>query len=137
MGHAKQQTQTNGPSLKARVHSLGLGTVRRISSPLENEALAAAAARTHLDVRELLAISVAQTVVLLAIAVVVGFRTIQVCPKDLRALPVHPESAVSWHSGFRGGAHARPKTTLVHDAARRRGVAVRGTRAAENTRDRI
>src|SRR5262245_22701262 len=41
-------------------------------STLENEALAAAAARTHLDVRELLAISVAQTAVLLAIAVVVG-----------------------------------------------------------------
>ena len=32
------------------------------------------------------------------------FRTIQVCSKDLRALPVHPEPAVSWHSGFRGGA---------------------------------
>ena len=28
------------------------------------------------------------------------FRTIQVYPKDLRALPVHPEPAVSWHSGF-------------------------------------
>jgi len=34
------------------------------------------------------------------------FRTIQVCPKDLRALPEHPKPAVSWHSGFRGGAHA-------------------------------
>jgi hypothetical protein len=32
------------------------------------------------------------------------FRTIQVCPKDLRVLPGHPELAVSWHSGFRGGA---------------------------------
>ena len=32
------------------------------------------------------------------------FRTFQVCPKDLRALPVHPEPAVSWHSGLRGGA---------------------------------
>jgi len=32
------------------------------------------------------------------------FRTIQGCPKDLRELPVHPEPAVSWHSGFRGGA---------------------------------
>jgi ABC-type uncharacterized transport system substrate-binding protein len=42
------------------------------------------------------------------------FRTFQVCPKDLRALPGHPEPAVSWHSGFRGGAHARPKTTPVH-----------------------
>src|SRR5262249_38285171 len=30
-----------------------------------------------------------------------GFRTIQVYPKDLRALPGHPEPAVSWHSGFR------------------------------------
>jgi hypothetical protein len=49
------------------------------------------------------------------------FRTIQVYPKDLRALPGHPEPAVSWHSGFRGGAHARPKTTPVHHAARRRG----------------
>ena len=27
------------------------------------------------------------------------FRTIQVYPKDLRALPGHPEPAVSWHSG--------------------------------------
>src|SRR5262249_56489985 len=35
------------------------------------------------------------------------FRTIQVYPKDLRALPRHPEPAVSWHGGFRGGAHAR------------------------------
>src|SRR5262245_20149860 len=60
-----------------------------------------------------------------------GFRTIQVCPKDLRALPVHPEPTVSWHSGFRGGAHARPKTTRVHHAHRRRGrVAARGARAA-------
>src|SRR5256884_2854033 len=60
------------------------------------------------------------------------FRTIQVCPKDLRALPGHPEPAVSWHSGFRGGAHARPKTTLVDHASRRRGggVAARGAGAA-------
>src|ERR1700745_2347811 len=29
------------------------------------------------------------------------FRTIQDCPKDLRALPGHSEPAVSWHSGFR------------------------------------
>jgi len=28
------------------------------------------------------------------------FRTIQVHPKDLRALPGHPEAALSWHSGF-------------------------------------
>src|SRR5262249_32939139 len=60
------------------------------------------------------------------------FRTFQVCPKDLGALPGHPEPAVSWHSGFRGGAHARHKTTPVYHAARRRGcgVAVRGARAA-------
>ena len=60
------------------------------------------------------------------------FRTIQVSPKDLRTLPGHPEPAVSWHSGFRGGAHARPKTTPVHHAAWRCGrrVAARGARAA-------
>jgi hypothetical protein len=59
------------------------------------------------------------------------FRTIQVYPKDLRALPGHPEPAVSWHNGFREGAHARPKTTPVHHAARRRGrVAARGARPA-------
>jgi len=59
------------------------------------------------------------------------FRTIQVCPKDLRALPGHPVPAVSWHSGFRGGAHARSTTTPVHHAARRRcGVAARGAGAA-------
>jgi len=33
-------------------------------------------------------------------------------------LPGHPEPAVSWHSGFREGAHARPKTTPVHHAAK-------------------
>jgi len=49
-----------------------------------------------------------------------GFRTIQDCPKDLEALPRHPEPAVTWHSGFREGAHARPKATRVHHAARRR-----------------
>jgi putative tryptophan/tyrosine transport system substrate-binding protein len=42
-----------------------------------------------------------------AAALSCDFRTFQVYPKDLRALPVHPEPAVSWHSGFRGGAHAR------------------------------
>jgi hypothetical protein len=31
----------------------------------------------------------------------------------------HPETAVSWHSGFRGGAHARPKATPVHHALER------------------
>src|SRR5215831_9329783 len=40
-------------------------------------------------------------------------------PRTLRALPVHPKPAVSWHSGFREGAHARRKTTPVHHAARR------------------
>src|SRR5215510_5363710 len=60
------------------------------------------------------------------------FRTIQVYPKDLRVLPVHPEPAVSWHGGFRGGAHARPKATPVHHAVRRCGhwMAVSGVRAA-------
>src|SRR2546423_9159128 len=48
------------------------------------------------------------------------FRTFQVCPKDLRALPGHPEPAVSWHSGFRGGAHVRRKATPVHHAAGQR-----------------
>src|SRR5262245_58812536 len=57
-------------------------------------------------------------------------------PKDLRVLPGHPEPAVSWHSGFRGGAHARPKTTPVHHAARRRGgVAARGACAAGDSVD--
>src|SRR5438445_13863845 len=66
-----------------------------------------------------------------AAALSCDFRTIQACPKDLRALPGHPEPAVSWHSGFRGGAHARPKTTPVHHASRRRGVvAARGAGAA-------
>jgi hypothetical protein len=67
------------------------------------------------------------------------FRTIQVYPKDLRALPGHPEPAVSWHSGFRGGAHARSKTTPVPHAARRRGsgVAGRGAGAAADAGGRI
>src|SRR5215472_4645093 len=61
-----------------------------------------------------------------------GFGTFQVYPKDLRTLPRHPDPAVSWHSGFRGGAHARPKKTPVHHAAWRRGgsMAARGARAA-------
>jgi hypothetical protein len=57
------------------------------------------------------------------------FRTIQVYPKDVQALPVHPEHAVSWHDGFRGGAHARPKAMPVPHAARRRGGVVAGRRA--------
>src|SRR5262249_40358108 len=58
------------------------------------------------------------------------FRTIQVYPKDLPALPGHPEPTVSWHSGFRGGAHARHKTTPVHHAARRRGRGMAARRAS-------
>src|SRR5262249_55787121 len=43
----------------------------------------------------------------------------------------HAGPGVSWDSGFGGGAHARPKTTSVHHAARRRGgVAARGASAA-------
>ena len=60
---------------------------------------------------------------------------------DLRVLPGHPEPAVSWHSGFRRGAHARHKTTPVHLAARWYGsdVAARGARAAggEAAHDRV
>jgi hypothetical protein len=40
--------------------------------------------------------------------------------QGLTALPVHTKGAVNWHSGVRGGAHARPKATPVHHAARRR-----------------
>src|SRR5260370_16311334 len=66
-----------------------------------------------------------------AAALSCDFRTFQVYPKDLRALPVHPEPAVSWHRGFRRGAHARHKTTPVHHAPRRRGgVAARGASGA-------
>ena len=77
MRHAKQQTQTNGPFLKTVLvlwvlALCGVFLVLPYVATLENETLAAAAARTHLEVWELLAISVAQTAVLLAIAVVVG-----------------------------------------------------------------
>jgi hypothetical protein len=41
--------------------------------------------------------------------------------RGLRMLPGHPEPALSWRTGFRGGAHARPKAAPVHRAARRRG----------------
>src|SRR5262245_59127130 len=49
----------------------------------------------------------------------------------MRALPGHPETAVSSGSaGSGGGAHARHKTTPVHHAARRRrGVVARGAGA--------
>jgi Resolvase, N terminal domain len=52
-------------------------------------------------------------------------------PRTYKSLPVHAEAAVSSQSGFRGGAHARPKATTVHHAARWRGcsVAARGARA--------
>src|SRR5256886_3392632 len=45
---------------------------------------------------------------------------------------IHLGLAVSWPSGFRRGAHARPNTTPVHHAAGRRGgrVAACGARAA-------
>ena len=71
MRHAKQQTQTNGPFLKTVLvlwilALCGVFLVLPYVATLENEALAAAAARTHLEVWELLAISVAQTAVLLA-----------------------------------------------------------------------
>src|SRR5262249_867608 len=68
-----------------------------------------------------------------------GLSPIKIVDRDQRrthhvirsSAPVHPEPAVSWHSGFRGGAHARPKTTPVSHAARRRvGVAARSARAA-------
>jgi Tripartite tricarboxylate transporter family receptor len=62
------------------------------------------------------------------------FRTIQVSPKDPRALPGHPESAVSWPGGFRGGAHARPKATPVPHAAWRcsSGMAARDARSVDH-----
>jgi hypothetical protein len=53
------------------------------------------------------------------------FRTIQACPKDL---PVSSGATLACgklaHSGFRGGAHGRPKTTRVDSPARRRGGGV-------------
>ena len=63
------------------------------------------------------------------------FRTIQVYRKGL--LPGHPEPALSWHSGFWGGAHARPKTTPVHHATRWCGghVAAGGSRAVHQPLD--
>jgi CAAX prenyl protease-like protein len=77
MRHAKQRAQTKGPFLKTALvlwvlALCGVFLVLPYVATLENEALAAAAAHTQLEVRELLAISVAQTAVLLAIAVIVG-----------------------------------------------------------------
>ena len=70
-------TRTNGPFWKAAfvlwVAALcGVFLVLPYVTTLENKALAAAALRTHLKVRELIAISVVQTAVLLAIAVILG-----------------------------------------------------------------
>src|SRR5262245_52131201 len=72
-----EQAQANAPFLKTALvlwvlALCGVFLVLPYVATLENSALAAAAARAHLEVRELLAISVAQTAVLLAIAVVVG-----------------------------------------------------------------
>ena len=65
------------------------------------------------------------------ITLLCGAAAIQVHPKDLRALPKHPEFAVSWPGGFRGGAHARPKATPVPHAACRRGGGVAAARAQQ------
>ncbi len=77
MSDAQQQARTNGPFLKTALVLWVLALCGGILvlpyvATLENKALAAAAAHTRFDVRELLAISVAQSAVLLAIAVVVG-----------------------------------------------------------------
>jgi Type II CAAX prenyl endopeptidase Rce1-like len=73
----KQHAQTNGPFLKTALvlwvlALCGVFLVLPYVATIENKALGVAAARAHLEMRELLAISVAQTAVLLAIAVVVG-----------------------------------------------------------------
>ena len=77
MRHAKKQSQTNGPFLKTALvlwtlALCGIFLVLPYVGALENKALAAAAARAHLEVRGLLAISVVQAALLLAVAVVVG-----------------------------------------------------------------
>jgi len=77
MRHAKQQGQTKGPFLKTALvlwtlALCGVFLVIPYVATLENKALAAAAARSHLGVRDLLAFSVLQAVLLLALAVVVG-----------------------------------------------------------------
>ena len=77
MCHAKQQGQTNGLFLRTALvlwtsALCGVFLVLPYLATLENKALAAAAARTHLEVRDLLAFSVLQAALLLAVAVVVG-----------------------------------------------------------------
>jgi hypothetical protein len=68
-----QEAQTNAPFWKATAFVLwvlalcGVFLVLPYAATLENKALAATAARTHLKVWELLAISVVQTAILLAI----------------------------------------------------------------------
>jgi Type II CAAX prenyl endopeptidase Rce1-like len=77
MRNAAQQAQASGLFLKTAVvlwvlALCGAFLALPYVATLEHKALAAAAVRTHLEVRELLAISVAQTAVLLAIAAVAG-----------------------------------------------------------------
>jgi hypothetical protein len=69
--------ETNGPFWKTGfvlwvLALCGVFLVLPYVATLENKALAAAAAHTHLEVGELLAISVVQTAILLAIAVILG-----------------------------------------------------------------
>ena len=75
--HAKQGTQTIGLFLRAALvlwalALCGVFLVLPYVATLESKALAAAAARTHLEVRDLLALSVLQAALLSAVAVVVG-----------------------------------------------------------------
>src|SRR5262245_36050698 len=51
------------------------------------------------------------------------------------ALPRQAERAVSWHSGFRGGAHARGRTAPIHHAARRRSGRLADHGACATARD--
>jgi hypothetical protein len=86
---AKQQAPTRGPFLKTTIvlWALRLCSVFFVLpyvTTFENKALAAAAARTHLRVSELLAISVLQSAVLLAVQ--------QLYPAGGLALSaIHPE----------------------------------------------
>jgi hypothetical protein len=72
-----QEAQTNASFWKTAfvlwiLALCGVFLVLPYAATLENKALAATAARTHLKVWELLAISVVQTAILLAIAVILG-----------------------------------------------------------------